>query len=219
MKKLFTFCLIAGATAFAAEEPLGVMVLNPSSGTQKAGITGFDYVAGNSGIDASTESLSVVDYEHHEIHGGSHFYVCGFLSGDDGDTNSFAMTTPNSTKEAHLTFTVGGTSQTEFYMYEAATYSNGTPVVALNNNRNSSKTSDVTVVSAPDITTAGSLIYSSSAGYAGTTPAAASAVGVVARDREIVLKTNTVYLINLVSRDDGNVISYCSEWYEHTPKN
>ena len=182
-------------------------------------IVGTDYISGNSGIDSSTESIMCIDYEHHEIHSGSHFYLCGFETIDDAGTAVFSITTPNTTEELHMTFAIQGTSQTELAIYEGAAITGGTATTALNNNRNSSHTSAATIVKNPTINTAGTLIYSYSSGFAGVTPQATRSDEISRREREIVLKTNTTYNFIITSRDDGNIVSYCGEWYEHVPKN
>ena len=179
---------------------------------------GNEYVSGMSGIDASTEAIYTIDYEHHEIHSGSHYLLSGFSTVASGVTNKFTFKTPQ-TKEVHLVFEVSGTSQTEFYLHEGVTATGGTAVVPINNNRNSSNTSLSLVTNAPSISAYGTKLYSSSHGLAGETPAKADTSGVVVRSNEFILKTNTLYGISLVSRDNGNIITFSGEWYEHTRKN
>ena len=174
---------------------------------------------GDSAIDRATETLQTIDYEHHEIHAGSHFYICGFETLADNASLDFALTTPDTTKWAHMTYDVSGTSQTEFYIYEASSVTGGTATTPLNNDRNSVKTSDLTIVKNPSVTTLGTMIYSTSRGFAGATPSKADAEGIVTRSREIILKQNTTYIFRVTSRDGDNIINYCGEWYEHTNKN
>jgi hypothetical protein len=167
-------------------------------------------------IDLSTEALNTVTYEHHEIHAGSHFYVCGFQVVSASASIDFTVQTPNTTKWAHMTFEVEGTTQTEFLVYEGVTASGGVSALPMNNDRNSSKTSDLILKVGETITVLGTLIFSQSKGFEGTAPARASSEGIVSREREIILKQNTKYLFRIRSLGAGNVISYCGEWYEHT---
>jgi len=190
-----------------------------SSGNEGQKIIGIDYLAGNSGIDRATETLQIITYEHHEIHAGSHFYICSFETLDDGDSADFAVTTPNTAKWAHMTFQVEGTSQTEFYIYEGSAVTGGTATTPLNNDRNSANTSDLTIAKNPTVNTLGTMIYSQSKGLVGATPSKADSEGVVTREREIILKQNTTYIFRITSRQDDNIVSYCGEWYEHTNKN
>jgi len=169
-------------------------------------------------MDASTHTVQTIEYEHHEIHAGSHYFICGFETLADNAETNFAITTPNSEKETHMTFDIGGSSQTEILIYEDSAVTNGDPATPINNNRNSDNDSGLVIVKDPTVGTQGSLIYSSSSGKAGTNPSRADLSGLVARDREIILKNNATTIFRIISRDGDNVVSYCGEWYEHTPK-
>ena len=166
--------------------------------------------------DTMTGALETISYEHHEIHSGSHFYVCNFEILDDRVSTDFAVTTPDTAKWSHMTFEIEGTSQTEFHIYEASAVTGGTAAIPLNNNRNSATTSVLTLVKDPTVNTLGNLIFAQSKGLAGTTPSKAGTVGVIVRESEIILKQNTTYIFRITSRQDDNIVSYCGEWYEHT---
>ena len=170
-------------------------------------------------FDASTLAVNTIEYEHHEIHAGSHFILTGFATLANDASLDFRFTTPNTTKWAHLLFKVSGPSQTELLIYEGGNVTVGTPVTPINSNRNSTKTSVMTLASGPTVTTTGTLIYSQSAGLAGTTPARAPSEGFVTRGSELILKQNTTYLFRITSRQADNIVSYDGEWYEHTDKN
>ena len=173
------------------------------------------------GIDSSTQSLNAISYEHHETHGGNHYFVCDFDTLTSGTSTDFGMTTANGSKWVHLVFDINGTSQTEFRIFEGATLSGGVSASPYNNNRNSDNTSTVTLSKNPVISggtpTSGTNIYSQSKGLAGANKIAADNEGLVNREREIVLKSGTSYLFEIKAVDD-NIISYCGEWYEHTDK-
>jgi len=168
--------------------------------------------------DTSTYAVKVIDYEHYEIHAGSHFFVTGFETVNDAAQIDFVLTTPNSTKWLHLLFQVNGTSRTEYYAYEGATISGGTSVSPINNNRNSLNASVATIVKNPTVSATGTLLSSASMGLEGVNKNAAGIESTLIREDELVLKQNTTYLFRIISRDDGNIISYRSNWYEHTNK-
>lgn len=173
------------------------------------------------GRDASTQALSVVEYEHHEVHAGRHFYVSGFTTKDDGEDILFTVLTPPTGRETHMMFEVEGQSQTEMYIYEGSSYdasSAGAEVVPFNNSRVSSFTSVNCLRSAPVLVNTGTLIFSQSKGVAGATPSKAASEGLIDRDRELILKMSTQYAFLIRSKAAGNVISYLGEWYEHNPK-
>lgn len=190
-----------------------------SLGNEGQSIIGVNYIAGKSGVDAMTESLQTIDYEHHEIHSGDHFFYCNFATLGSGASIDFGVTTPNTTKWAHVTFEISGTSQTEFYIYEASAFTGGTTVTAINNNRNSATASTLVIVANPTVTSVGTLLSMQSKGLAGTNPASADSAGVTERNREIIFKQNTKYILRITSRDTNNIVSYCANWYETISKN
>jgi len=166
--------------------------------------------------DDYVDCNGVIEAEHKQIHLGRHFFICGFETENNNGTIIFIVVTPNSDIYTHMTFEIQGTSQTEIYIYEGSTYNpaTGTAGTPLNNNRNSTTTSSLTVVKDPTITADGTLLFSQSKGLGGATPNAADSEGITRREREIILKKNTVYQFKIVSKDNTNIISYCGEWYE-----
>ena len=177
-------------------------------------ITDVQYVSGNGGIDSATNVLETIEYEHHEIHSGSHFFLKGAVTGlSVSDTITFTVTTPDFTKWAHMVydfvFTAGGTLQ----VYEgSAGISGGTPVVPINNDRNSLTTSILTILSEPTVTTSGTMIEYYIAG-------ANRSAGIGGRDSEIILKQNENYYFVFTATANTNTFDYTAEWYEHTNKN
>ena len=165
-------------------------------------------------LDASTNSIQTVNYRHHEIHSGSHYFASGFDTGlGNGDTVEFVFTTPNTTTWIHMlfnfTFALGG----NMIVYEGASgITGGTTLTPVNNNRNSTNTSASTVVKDPtSITSDGTPIAAYQAG-------ANKSSGFAAQNEEIVLKQNEIYLFRFTSTATGNSLSYTGEWYEHTDK-
>ena len=73
-------------------------------------------------IDASTRSLQTIGYEHHEIHSGSHYYVCGFETLALNAFTEFYFTTPITSKEVHMTFEFSGTQQTEMVVHNQCSF-------------------------------------------------------------------------------------------------
>ena len=213
----YIFAALVAMSSYAVDIGAGTVDYTTNSAIPSM-FVGNEYVSGMSGIDASTEAIYTIDYEHHELHSGSHYTLSGFSTVASGVTNKFTFKTPQA-KEVHLVFEVAGTSQTEFYLHEGVTATGGTAVVPINNNRNSSNTSLSFVTNAPSILTYGTTLYSASHGIGGANPNAADTAGVVQRSNEFILKTNTLYGISLVSRDNGNIITFTGDWYEHTRKN
>jgi hypothetical protein len=170
------------------------------------------------GVDTSTRALIGIDYEHHEIHSGSHYYVSGFNTLDDGDTSIVGLMTADTTKSVHLTFSIEGTGETQYRIYEGSTYTGGVSAIPFNSDRNSTNVSGIVAVIAPTVLTNGLLIASQSAGKNSTVPSRASLTANSTRANEIILKRNTDYTIQITSVGDDNIVSFEVPWYEHTPK-
>jgi len=86
-------------------------------------------------IDKHTGAFVTIDLEHHRIHAGNHYYVASFVTLNSDASLYFGVRTPVDT-DAHFTFEVNASSQVETYIYEGGSWTNGTAVTPLNNNRN-----------------------------------------------------------------------------------
>lgn len=166
-------------------------------------------------IDNATNTLQIIEYEHHEIHSGSHFNYCDYsLNEGSGNTIEFVMTTPNTSKWIHLILESYSSEGATIELYEGASgISGGTTITPRNNNRNSSNTSDVTFIKDPTTITSDGTRASGFLAGGGRT------AGFVKRGNEFVLKQNETYLVRITSLAVSNDISWCAEWYEHTNKN
>ena len=97
-------------------------------------------------IDASTSSLQVIDYEHHEIHSGSTFEYSEALDRTVDHVYDIVLATPNTAEWSHLTFTVDVENETEVWLYEDPNVvTPGTAVTELNANRNSAHTNTTAI--------------------------------------------------------------------------
>ena len=183
------------------------------------GFTGTSYQVPR--LDSSSFATEVISYEHHEIHGGSHYFI-----GDVADlaiNNVFDVqwTTPNTTQWAHFTFELGCENETEWYIYEGATINTaGTALTARNNDRNSANTSNATIASIENISVANA---NADTAVAGATQiihgicGSGRSGGVDSRQKEIILKQNTIYCMRAIANAAG-YINFMMEWYEHQNK-
>lgn len=185
-------------------------------------IIGFKYDNGSDGIDKTTNAQYHIDYEHHEIHAGSHYYLEDVQDLALNNVFDLQWVTSNSAKWEHLTFILNCESETEWYIYEGASIVNaGSVITPVNNNRNSTNTSLATITSQSNTSVANANI---------DTPVAAATElnhgiigagregGITGRDKEIILKQNTIYCMRAIANAAGYVNFYVS-WYEHTSKN
>lgn len=166
-------------------------------------------------VDASTHSLQVVDYAHHEIHSGSAYVVSYNADVSSGANLDVLIVTPNTTAWAHMLLNLAGENELLATLYETATVSAaGTALTEVNHNRNSANTAAVVVTHTPTVTGTGTAIWQRIGGSGET-------VGGEARnDAEMILKQNTTYLLRLTNNGVGTGwINVELDWYEHTDKN
>jgi hypothetical protein len=165
-------------------------------------------------LDRYTNTVQTIDYAHHEIHAGSHFFVTDYQTIGNGSSVDWMLTTPNTAKWAHLTFEVQGTAVTTAVFYEGANRTGTTPLTVFNNDRNSGALSGLLAhrgVSGG--TTDGTPFWQMSGG---TASAQFRGGPDVRQDTEIILKQNTKYVLKVTSGTAGNVVSVRLRWYEHT---
>lgn len=162
--------------------------------------------------DATTGAFTTIGYEHHEIHGGSHYFICDFsLNESSGAVIEFVLTTDNSAKWMHSTLDFSGSEGATLEVYKNPTgVVGGTAITPINNNGNSTNTSLSTVVKDP------ASIAADGTRAAGFIAGGGKTSGFNSRDKEIILKQNTVYLFRITSLAVSNDIGWCFEWYEHT---
>ncbi len=175
-------------------------------------------------VDPSTQSIQVMDYEHHEIHDGSHYFVTAYNDMSINNVLGMTFITPNTTKWIHFTWHIETEDETLFQVYEGATVTTplANTITPLNSNRNSANTSAVALkyelhanLAAANTKTnvaAATLISS------GITGSKTGGGGSADRSNEIILKQNTVYCFRATATAAG-YIDFNMEWYEHTAAN
>lgn len=183
--------------------------------TPGALITGIDYVSGKSGIDASTESLNFINYEHHEIHSGSHFFVGDYTTLANGATYDILFVTPNTLKYSHMIFEIATKAEATFAYYEDVTTSNdGTTIAMFNRNRVIATAPGTNFYHTPTVTNVGTLIGR------GIFGSGKQAGGSIRDSNEFVLKPNKKYLLRVTNNTvSDNWYDWFFDWYEHTDKN
>jgi len=202
------------------ETPTGKIAVRTNTvqedGTPGQLITGVDYVAGKSGVDASTETLQTIDYSHHEVHSGSAFLVWDRKDLSNAAVQDYSIVTPNTTKWPHLILEITSEAEACVQLYEVPTLSaDGTPFTAYNKNRNSAKVATTIVNDTPAVTATGTTIIFEDQWGSGKQVGGGSR-GV----EEFILKQNTKYLIRITNlTTSSNFISVHFNWYEHTNKN
>jgi len=169
-----------------------------------------------SAIDLISGAVNVIDYSHHEMHSGSHYFIKTFLvdTGGSGSTSYFAFTTPNTSTRAHARALIAPDVDTEVNIYEGSVITGGTPVAGVNNDRESSNVAGLISVAAPAHTTPGALVWAARTG-GGKNPVGVSP----GFNYEIIAATDTVYVFEIIKRTTADlVVDIDFWWYEHTPK-
>lgn len=167
------------------------------------------------GIDASTETIRTITYEHHEIHSGSHYNYCDYALGlANNATIEFFITVADTAKWPHVVFEFSASEGATIDLYIGTSgVSGGTTITPRNNNGNSANTAGMTIVKDP------ATITSDGTKVAGFLAGGGRTAGFASRDKENVLQQAQTYLIRMTSLAVSNDISWCGEWYEHTDKN
>ena len=166
--------------------------------------------------DSSTRALNVIDYEHHEVHAGSHFFIASGQTLASGVTSNLLIVTPDTTKWTHMHLLFQAGLSATFELYEASARTAGTQVVAINSNRNSVNTAGTMFYSTYSSgTTDGGLI---SRYLVGSASVGAKIGGAGRSEEEIILRQNTQYILRTTSGANANNISTFLTFYEHTDK-
>lgn len=165
--------------------------------------------------DDSTEAAISIDYVHHEIHEGDHYYIEGHTTMGDGGVLMVKLATNGENKDAHFQWAIASSGILETTLHEDASggMAGGTGVTPLNNNRNSDNTSLMTItmgVSGASIN--GTLISNAKWGASGFKTQIG---GGTSRDDELILKQDTVYLRTFTSGAADNIVQFKAGWYEH----
>jgi hypothetical protein len=140
-------------------------------------------------------------YSHNMIHSLS-----------NGQTFYHLIIVPNDSVKYHFKYEVDAVGPTTVELFEApTTTANGTAALTYNRERNSANTTGLLVYHGPTVTSDGTLLEGHSIGSSGGAKA-----GSTSASDEIVLKTNTKYLIKYVSKASSNDVSDAFFWYEAT---
>jgi len=185
--------------------------------------------------DASTFARTTIEYEHHEIHGGSS-YSCWYEQdvSDVGDKSIIAFKTANTAKYLHIVFSASATAAAEMMVLEAPTITDNTGAsLSVFNRRRVTPMNVTTVIDTstnPD--TSGQAMYFTEATMGNVTGGTELAhshlssgtgpkpIGGESRaTQEWILAPNTLYAFVVSSlTNDDNTHTIELDWYEHTDK-
>jgi hypothetical protein len=171
-------------------------------------------------LDSSTHTMQTIDYEHHEVHSGSHFiYTQCDADFDIADAVELLIVTPNTTKWAHIVIDVDAALDTTVSLYEGSTHTVNAAQTAYNKNRNSATANTTTINTHNNDGADGTLIWQSCFGINTGGGSNKVAGGGESRGaREWVLDQNNKYLLTILSGSDNSSMALKLSWYEHTDK-
>lgn len=172
----------------------------------------------NPRIDPSTNVLGVIEFEHHEVHEGSHYTFGVYdIDLDIADTLDYVLLTPDTTAWCHLVWAVSGALTTKLELYETTLHDTVTRITTgYNNNRNSANTPGLLIWSTTADSTDGTLIDHASFGIStGVGALILSGGGTDRGGQEWILKQDTYYYIVVTTATDDNNVSLKMTWYEH----
>lgn len=163
-------------------------------------------------LDEITGAICSVDYSHHEIHFGNHFYHKDWTDLANGATYDILVSVADSTKWPHFLFILDAEAEFNMILYAGVTTSNdGTALLANNRNGNSATTNDLLIYHTPTITNLGTQI----ARYKGGSGKQIG--GSVRANNEQILTQNTKFLARIHNdTTSNNWVDFLLDWYEHT---
>lgn len=163
-----------------------------------------------------TGRLEVIQTEHQAIHRGKMYLFSDVQTVDSGVTYKWLITTPGDRlNKVNFILRVRGTAGHTVYFSENPTaVSGGTVKVARVKNRNFPENSPV-VFKYGVTATRGTLLESYADGNSGTTPQAGGSPSQPRGESEWVLGVAKNYLIEVVSTENGQLISVECEYYQN----
>lgn len=175
----------------------------------------------NARLDESTRSLQTIDYEHHEIHGGSTYTMFRSDTLATDDVVQLYWSTPDTTEEPHVVFEWYGAGAVTISLLEDITYSSGgTAFTPVNHNRRGTPgTSNCTCKVGSDGALADAISYTGGTTlFTANSGAGRQIPGSGSHSEEFMLEQNLDYLLELTAIGNNIICQVSASWYEHTPK-
>lgn len=167
----------------------------------------------NGPYDGNTGSMMTASWEHRTIHDGKHFFYQDSITLASAASQSYLIQTPNNGDLAHMTFVLDGTAITHFFLYETSDYVGSDTVTAFNNNRMSSNLPGLSIYK--DAVASGSIGTLIKQYKSGTAGGVSRTQSHTRSDDEVMLKSNTKYLLRAYSGTADNLVNVKFLWYEH----
>jgi len=172
-------------------------------------------------IDASTNSIQTIEYEHHEIHGGSTYSMFRSDTLATNDVVQLYWSTPASDQEQHVVFEWYGAGAVSVSLLENISYSSGgTAFTGVNHNRRGTPgTSNCTLKVGSNGALSDSISYTGGTTIMTVNSGAGRQVpGGGSHAEEFIFERELDYLLELTAVGNNIICQLSATWYEHTPK-
>jgi hypothetical protein len=185
---------------------------NPSNAVRIQGYQTTTPAYVDARVDAQTNTLQIIEYEHHEIHSGSSFTWSTTGDVNSSATRAYLIITPNTAKHPHCIFTVVAESETLIYFNEKPNISlKGTAATIYNRNRTKTTDATASIYTGPSILSNGTRLWTGQLGSGKT------AGGLDRGSSEWVLASNSTYAFKVVNNSSqAGWIKTEVDFYEHT---
>lgn len=173
-------------------------------------------------LDPITHAQITVDIANHKAHEGSRFFLHEGFVLNSGATGSkeYLITTPDSSKWAHMTINVKGSLIFSLRFFEGTGKTAGTPMVGVDHNRNTANTPTTIITHTPTGSEgSGLVLFTSRHGHPTLFGGRGGEGGEGGGRDAITLKKNEKYslLVTALSANDTNM-TVDIDWFEHTSK-
>lgn len=164
-------------------------------------------------LDNITRYLVTIREPHHKIHEEEHYFYSDCITLGNGATQDYMLTVPNDTVRKHFTFKINSSGGITVALFEGGDRVGTTLQTSFNNDRDSGNNAGLIIHKATSGgTTDGTDIHPDCGGSS----TGLGSAGIAERENELLLKTNTKYIIRVTSGVASNNIATHFDWYEHT---
>ncbi len=173
-------------------------------------------------IDEATGSIVQIDWDHHQIHEGSHFVYSEMVTLPMNNVLDIQITTPNTTEWAHITAEFEVEAETEWWVYENVTINvPGAAGDEFNLNRNSAQanTTQLAIITNANIANANAdtAVAGATMLFHGIAGAGKKVGGQSGQRQELILEQNQDYTIRFEATAAGYIV-FQIRWYEHVSR-
>lgn len=170
--------------------------------------------------DGMANAFKIVDYQHHEIHGGRAFLAVYSLTRDNTEFIEMRFRPNHASRKCHMSIHIDAAlaATVELWRSTTKTHVVANAITPMNRDFNSPNQSVLSVCHTPAGSQAGDadlLQYIGSAAANGRSDIG----GDTSSRHEFILKPFHDYLVKVTSRANLNAVTITLDWYEHTDSN